>query len=677
MNNPFLEKKYYTPFETVPFDKIRFEHYEEAMREGMKRDDQAIDRLTTSPKPASFDNTIMPKGDRTLSKVSNVFFNLLSADTNDQMDELAQKMSPILTEHSNKIMFNEGLWQRVQAVYKDHRELTAEESMLLDNMYQSFVRHGALLSAEDKKRFAQLQMELSQITLQYQQNMLRDTNVFQLHLESESQLSGLPNSQIEAAALAAKEKGLQGWLFTLHAPSYGPFMTYADDAGLRKRMYMAHGTLCTQGEFNNLPLIPRIVNTRRQLVNLLGYSSFADFVLERRMASDVAHVRKLLDDLLQAYLPTARKEIEEVAELARETQGSDYILQPWDLPYYSHKLKMRRYDIDSEMLRPYFELSRVKEGVFGLATRLYGITFHPNKDIPVYHPDVEAWEVHDADDSLLGILYTDFHPRASKQSGAWMTAFKEQWTDEEDGDSRPHVSVTMNFTKPTETKPALLTLGEVETFLHEFGHSLHALFSKVRFESLSCTNVYWDFVELPSQFMENYVTEPEFLNTFAFHYETGEPIPEELIKRIQLSRNFMVAYACVRQVSFGLLDLAYYTLKEDLDSDIYDFERKAVAPCRLLSSVPEEYIMSTNFSHIMSGGYAAGYYSYKWAEVLEADAFDEFRKHGIFDRTTAQRFRDEILSRGGTEPPMQLYRRFRGAEPTIDALLRRNGIKNG
>lgn len=677
MNNPFLEKKYNTPFETVPFDKIRFEHYEEAMREGMKRDDEDIERLVNNPEPASFDNTIIPKGDRTLSKVSNVFFNLLSADTNDQMDELAQKMSPILTEHSNKIMFNEGLWQRVQAVYKEHRELTAEESMLLDNMYQSFVRHGALLSAEDKKRFAQLQMELSQITLQYQQNMLRDTNVFQLHLESESQLSGLPNSQIEAAALAAKEKGLQGWLFTLHAPSYGPFMTYADDAELRKRMYLAHGTLCTQGEFNNLPLIPRIVNTRRQLVNLLGYSTFADFVLERRMASDVAHVRKLLDDLLQAYLPTARKEIEEVAELARETQGPDYVLQPWDLPYYSHKLKMRRYDIDSEMLRPYFELSRVKEGVFGLATRLYGITFQPNKEIPVYHPDVEAWEVHDADDSLLGILYTDFHPRASKQSGAWMTAFKEQWTDEEDGDSRPHVFVTMNFTKPTETKPALLTLGEVETFLHEFGHSLHALFSKVRFESLSCTNVYWDFVELPSQFMENYVTEPEFLNTFAFHYETGEPIPEELIKRIQLSRNFMVAYACVRQVSFGLLDLAYYTLTEDLDSDIYEFERKAVAPCRLLSSVPDEYIMSTNFSHIMSGGYAAGYYSYKWAEVLDADAFDEFRKHGIFDRTTAQRFRDEILSRGGTEPPMQLYRRFRGAEPTIDALLRRNGIKNG
>ena len=677
MDNPFLEKKYNTPFETVPFDKIRFEHYEEAMREGMKRDDEDIERLVNNPEPASFDNTIIPKGDRTLSKVSNVFFNLLSADTNDQMDELAQKMSPILTEHSNKIMFNEGLWQRVQAVYKDHRELTAEESMLLDNMYQSFVRHGALLCAEDKKRFAQLQMELSQITLQYQQNMLRDTNVFQLHLESESQLSGLPDSQIEAAALAAKEKGLQGWLFTLHAPSYGPFMTYADDAELRKRMYMAHGTLCTQGEYNNLPLIPRIVNTRRQLVNLLGYSNFADFVLERRMASDVAHVRRLLDDLLQAYLPTARKEIEEVAELARETQGPDYILQPWDLPYYSHKLKMRRYDIDSEMLRPYFELSRVKEGVFGLATRLYGITFHPNKEIPVYHSDVEAWEVHDADDSLLGILYTDFHPRASKQSGAWMTVFKEQWTDEEDGDSRPHVSVTMNFTKPTETKPALLTLGEVETFLHEFGHSLHALFSKVRVESLSCTNVYWDFVELPSQFMENYVTEPEFLNTFAFHYETGEPIPEELIKRIQLSRNFMVAYACVRQVSFGLLDLVYYTLKEDLDSDIYEFERKAIDPCRLLSSVPEEYIMSTNFSHIMSGGYAAGYYSYKWAEVLDADAFDEFRKHGIFDRTTAQRFRDEILSRGGTEPPMQLYRRFRGAEPTIDALLRRNGIKNG
>ncbi|MBR4757443.1 MAG: M3 family metallopeptidase, partial [Bacteroidaceae bacterium] len=457
---------------------------------------------------------------------------------------------------------------------------------------------------------------------------------------------------------------------------YGPFMTYAENAELRKKMYMAHMTLCTHdNENNNIPLVPRIVNLRRQLANILGYPTFADFILERRMAKDIPHVQALLHDLLEAYMPTARKELEEVTALARETEGKDYEMQPWDFSYYSHKLRMQRYNIDSEILRPYFELSKVKEGVFGLATRLYGITFHKHTDIDVYHPDVEAWEVRDKDDSYLGILYTDFHPRESKQSGAWMTTYKEQWIDEEDGrDSRPHASVTMNFTKPTETKPALLTLGEVETFLHEFGHSLHALFSQVRFESLSCTNVYWDFVELPSQFMENYATEPEFLNTFARHYETGEPMPQELIDRIIRSKNFMAAYACIRQVSLGMLDMAYYTLTDDFDADVMAFEQEAWKACRLLPQIPGT-CMTTQFGHIMSGGYAAGYYSYKWAEVLDADAFSVFQEHGIFDRETATRFRDEILSRGGTEAPMTLYKRFRGGEPTIDALLKRNGIQ--
>lgn len=676
--NPFLNKTYGTPFDTVPFDKIRFEHYEPAMMEGMKRDEQDIARIVGNPEPPTFDNTIIPKGDRTLSRVSNVFFNLLSADTNDEMDALAQKMSPILTEHSNKIMLNPDLWQRVKAVYADHRPLTPEENTLLENMYQSFVRHGALLSDEDKLRFAQMQKELSQLTLQYQQNMLKETNAFQLHVTDKAELSGLPESQLEAAALAAKERGLEGWVFTLHAPSYGPFMTYADNRQLRHQMYVAHSTLCTHdNENNNLPLIPRIVNLRRQLAALLGYPTFADFVLERRMAGDVAHVMKLLKDLLQAYMPTARKEIAEITALARETEGADYELKPWDLSYYSHKLKMLRYDLDSEMLRPYFELSKVKEGVFGLATRLYGITFTPRPDIAVYHPDVEAWEVTDSDATHLGILYTDFHPRSSKQSGAWMTTFKEQWIDEDDGsDSRPHASVTMNFTKPTETKPALLTLGEVETFLHEFGHSLHALFSKVRFESLSCTNVYWDFVELPSQFMENFAVEPDFLNTFARHYETGEPMPQELIDRILRSKNFMAGYACVRQVSLALLDMAYYTLDHDFEGSVMQFEQEAWRECQMLSTDPTA-CMSSQFGHIMSGGYAAGYYSYKWAEVLDADAFSLFKENGIFDTTTAERFRREILSRGATEPPMELYKRFRGQEPTIDALLRRNGIENG
>ena len=677
MDNPFLNKTYGTLFDTVPFDQIRFEHYEEAMMEGMKRDIADIERITKNPEPPTFENTIIPKGDRTLSKVTTTFFNLISANTNDEMDALAQKMTPLLTEHSNRMMLDPDLWLRVKAVYAEHRPLDTEETTLLDNMYQSFVRHGALLSDEDKQRFTQLQMELSQVTLQYQQNMLKDTNAFQLHITDEKRLSGLPERQCEAAAEAAKEAGKEGWLFTLHSPSYSPFMTYADDRELRRQMYMAHMTLCThEGETNNLPLIPRIVNLRRQLANILGYKTFADFILERRMAQDTQHVEKLLHDLLEAYLPTARRELEEITSLARETEGPDYELQPWDFAYYSHKLKMQRYNIDSEMLRPYFELSRVKEGVFGLATRLYGITFHLRKDIAVYHPDVEAWEVQDQDGSMLGMLYTDFHPRASKQSGAWMTTFKEQWVDEDDGkDSRPHASITMNLTKPTASKPALLTLGEVETFLHEFGHALHALFSRVRFESLSCTNVYWDFVELPSQFMENFVVEPDFLNTFARHYETGEPMPKELIERIIRSKNYLAAYSCVRQVSLGLLDMAYYTLTEDFNADVYEFERKAMTPCQLMRPVPEA-LMSSQFGHIMSGGYAAGYYSYKWAEVLDADAFSVFQQNGIFDRTTAQRLRDEVLSRGATEPPMTLYRRFRGQEPTIDALLRRNGIVN-
>lgn len=673
-DNPFLNKHFGTPFETVPFDKIRFEDYEPAMIEGMKRDDDDIKRIVENAEPPTFENTIIPKGDRTLSRVTTTFFNLLSAHTNDEMDALAQKMAPVLTEHSNKIMLNRELWLRVKAVHDKHRPLTAEEDMLLKDMYQSFVRHGALLSDDDKKSFAQLQMQLSQLTLQFEQNHLKDTNAYQLHITQTQDLSGLPDSQIEAAALAAKEQGKEGWLFTLHAPSYGPFMTYADNAELRRQMYMAHMTLCTKGENNNLPLIPRIVNTRRQLANLLGYDTFADFILEKRMAKDIGHVRKLLKDLLEAYMPTAQRELEEITEIARASEGADYKLQPWDFSYYSHKLRMQRYNLDSEMLRPYFELSRVKDGVFGLAHRLYGITFHKRDDIATYHSDVEAWEVQNEDGTHLGILYTDFHPRSSKQSGAWMTTYREQWIDEESGNNvRPHASVTMNFTKPTETKPALLTLGEVETFLHEFGHALHALFSQVRFESLSCTNVYWDFVELPSQFMENYVTEPDFLNTFARHYETGDPMPQELIDRIILSKNFMVGYSCVRQVSLGLLDLAYYTLTDDFTDDVIQFERMAQKDCQMLPYV-EGACMSTQFGHIMSGGYAAGYYSYKWAEVLDADAFSVFKEHGIFDQDTARRFRHEILSRGATEPPMTLYRRFRGCEPTIEALLVRNGI---
>lgn len=690
--NPFLLERYGTPYETAPFDKIAFEDYEPAMMEGMRRELEAIERIANNPEPPTFENTIDTLPERTLDRVTNIFFNLLSANTNDEMDELAQKMSPLLTEHSNKITHNERLFARIKAVHDNHRPLSPEESTLLDKVYDSFVRSGANLCEEDKQKFNAINMELSQLTLQFSQNHLKETNAFKLYITDEANLAGLPDSARDAARMAAKEEGIEGWVFTLHAPSYNPFMTYADNRELRRQLHTAYRTQCIHdNEHNNEDIVRRIVNLRRQLANLLGYRTWADYVLPKRMAMDTQHVYNLLEQLLEAYLPQAKEEVAAVEALAKELEGDDFQLMAWDFPYYSHKLKMQKYNLDAEMLRPYFELSKVKKGVFGLATTLYGITFHKRTDIPTYHPEAEAWEVKDKDGSYLAILYTDFHPRKSKQSGAWMTSYKEQWMDAEatgnpsegniktiDGqrlvDSRPHVSVTMNFTKPTDEKPALLTLGEVETFLHEFGHALHGIFSQCRFESLSGTNVYWDFVELPSQFMENYAIEPEFLRTFARHYQTDEPLPQELIDRIRESRNFQCAYACIRQVSFGLLDMAYYTLEEDLTGDVRDFENKAWERCQLLPILPEA-CMTVQFGHIMSGGYSAGYYSYKWAEVLDADAFSLFLQNGIFDAKTAESFRQNVLSRGATEPPMVLYKRFRGQEPTIDALLKRNGIK--
>ncbi|MBQ0021155.1 MAG: M3 family metallopeptidase [Bacteroidales bacterium] len=695
--NVFLEK-YKTPYETVPFNEIKFEDYEEAMMEGMRREDADLQRMIDNPEEPTFENTIDTDDDKTLSRVTTTFFNLLSAHTNDEMDALAQKMAPLLTEHSQNIILNEKYFARVKALKEKNPKLTPEEQMLFDNIYEGFERNGATLPEDKKQVFRQLQQELSMLTLQFSQNELKDTNEFTLHITDESELKGLPQTAMDAASLAAKEAGKEGWLFTLHAPSFTPFMTYCENRELRRQMYMARNTLCTHpNEYNNEQVVKRIVNLRREIAQLLGYRNWAEYVLKRRMAEKIENVNDLLEKLIDAYLPAARQELAEVEAIAKQHEGDDFQLMPWDFAHYSHLLKMERYNIDAEMLRPYFELKRVKEGVFGLATRLYGITFHKRDDIQVYHPEVEAWEVRDENDQFLAVLYTDFHPRKSKQSGAWMTSYKEQWqqkvksgkvrvkSDGEDVtseeakgktiDSRPIVSVTMNFTKPTETAPALLTLSEVETFLHEFGHALHGMFSKVRFEALSCTNVYWDFVELPSQFMENYAIEPEFLHTFARHYQTDEPIPDDLIDRIRKSRNFNVAYACIRQVSFGLLDMAYYTMDVPFDEDVKAFEKKVWERIQLMPTV-DEACMSVQFGHIMSGGYSAGYYSYKWAEVLDADAFSVFQQEGIFNKDTAARFRNEVLSRGGTEPPMTLYKRFRGGEPSIDALLRRNGILN-
>ena len=674
--NPFFEP-YRTPHDTVPFDRIRLEHFEEAFMEGIRRDNEQIEKTINNPEKPTFDNTIINTEEDEgyydlLSRVSTVFFNLLSAETNDEMDALAQKMQPILTQHANDVRLNPRLFERIRYVHLHHRKLTPEEKMLLDNCYEGFVRSGALLDEAGKQKLRELTEEASMLGLQFSQNLLKEQKAFSLDITDESQLDGLPETAREAAALTAKEQGKQGWVFTLDIPSYSPFMTYSTQRELRKQLYMARNTICThQNSENNLAICQRLINLRRELAQLLGYKTYADYVLRRRMATNSRNVYKLLNDLIDAYKPTALKERDELRKLAHKDVDK---IKPWDSGFYSHKLQMKKYNIDQEMLRPYFELSKVIDGVFGLANKLYGITFKENNDIPVYHPDVKAYEVFDKDGSFLAVFYADFHPRKGKQSGAWMTEYQGQYIDKKGENVRPHVSVVMNLTKPTEDKPALLTLGEVETFLHEFGHSLHGMFANTRFESLSGTNVWWDFVELPSQFMENFAIEKEFLRTFAFHYQTGEPLPDELINRIVKSRNFMAATACLRQVSFGLLDMAYYTQREAFTADIIPFEKKAWQKA-ILGEQLEDTCMTVQFSHIMAGGYAAGYYSYKWAEVLDADAFAVFKRHGIFDQQTAQRFRDCILSKGGTEHPMTLYKNFKGSEPTIDALLKRNGIK--
>ena len=679
--NPFLEP-YNTPHDTVPFDRIRLEDYEEAFMEGIRRDNEQIEKTINNPEKPTFDNTIINTEEDEgyydlLSRVSTVFFNLLSAETNDEMDALAQKIQPILTQHANDVRLNPRLFERIRQVHLHHRKLTPEEKMLLDNCYEGFVRSGALLDEAGKQKLRELTEEASMLSLQFSQNLLKENKAFNLHITDEAQLDGLPETAREAAALTAKEMGQQGWVFTLDMPSYSPFMTYSTQRELRKQLYMARNTVCTHdNEENNLAICKRLINLRREIAQLLGYKTYADYVLKRRMASNTRNVYKLLDDLIDAYKPTAVKEREELKRTLPRPIQKEGGMKPWDSAFYTHQLQMKKYNLDQEMLRPYFELKNVIKGVFGLANKLYGITFKENNNIPVYHPDVKAYEVFDKDGSFLAVFYADFHPRKGKQGGAWMTEFQGQYIDKKGENVRPHVSVVMNLTKPTEEKPALLTLGEVETFLHEFGHSLHGMFANTRFESLSGTNVWWDFVELPSQFMENYAIEKEFLRTFAFHYQTGEPLPDELIQRIVKSRNFMAATACLRQVSFGLLDMAYYTQRKEFAADIIPFEKKAWKKA-ILGEQLKDTCMTVQFSHIMAGGYAAGYYSYKWAEVLDADAFSVFKKNGIFDQQTAQRFRDEVLSKGGTEHPMTLYKRFRGGEPTIDALLKRNGIKRG
>ena len=664
---------YATPHNTLPFDRITVDDVRRAIAEGIATENKEIDSIANNPDAPTFANTLVAfehTGEQ-LEAATTYMYNQLSANTNDDLEALAQEMAPVLAAHSSDIMLNERLFRRIAAVREQAETLEGEDRMLLEKVYSAFERSGATLSAEGKERFRAITQELSQLSLTFSQNILKETNAFTLHLTHKEDVDGLPPTALEAAAQAARDRNLDGWVVTLQAPSYVPFMTYATNRALRQKLYTAYNTKCTHpNEHNNFEVVRRLVNLRQELAQLLGYPTYADYVFKRRMAENCANVYDLLDRLIDAYKDPARHDVAAVERLAKEEQGTDFKLQPWDFSFFSHKLQKRLYDIDAEMLRPYFELSAVCRGIFGLATRLYGITFRRNESIPVYHPDVEAYEVLDADGSFLAVLYADYFPRESKQGGAWMTSYKE----ESDGTNRPHVAITMNLTKPTAATPALLTLSEVQTFLHEFGHALHGIFANTKYQSLSGTNVYWDFVELPSQFMENFSVEREFLTTFARHYQTGEPLPDELIDRIVRSRNFNAAYACMRQVSFGLLDMAYYTLRQPLADDIRSFEHHAWQKAQLLPALPDA-CMTVQFSHIMSGGYSAGYYSYKWAEVLDADAFECFREEGIFNPATARRFRTELLAKGGTQRPMDLYLAFRGKKPTIDALLKRDGIK--
>ena len=675
IQNPLLAT-YHTPYNTAPFHLIKTEHYEPAILKSMEMQDEEIDAIVNNPEQPTFDNTIvaLEGSGATLDRATTILGNLLSAETSDELQAIAQRVMPKLSEHNNNISLNEKLFARIKAVYEspESAQLNQEDRMLLDKTYDGFIRNGANLPEADKERFRQISSELSVLTLQFSQNNLNETNSYELPLTLE-QLDGVPESAIESYAQTAKEKGKEGYIVTLHAPSFIPFMKYGRNRELRKQLYMAYNTQCIQdNENNNTEIVKKLVNLRLERAQLLGFQTAADYVLTKRMAENSQNVYQLLNQLLEAYTPTAHKEVAEVVALAKELEGEDFELMPWDWAYYSEKLKEKLFNLNEEELRPYFELSKVIEGVFGLATRLYGITFQKNEEIPVYHPDVETYEVFDENQELLAILYTDFHPRASKRSGAWMTSFKEQWKDE-NGNSRPHVSITMNFTKPSANKTALLTFSEVNTFLHEFGHALHGMFANTTYQSLSGTNVYWDFVELPSQIMENFAIEKEFLNTFAKHYQTNEPIPAEMIQRIVDASNFNVAYACLRQLSFGLLDMAWYTRTEPFDGDVRSYEKEAWAKTQLLPNVPEA-CMTVQFSHIMAGGYSAGYYSYKWAEVLDADAFSLFKEKGIFSKEVANSFREHVLSKGGTEHPMTLYKRFRGQTPDIDALLKRNGI---
>lgn len=676
MENPLLSPSP-LPYGAPQFDKISDEHYLPAFKAGIAEAKAEIDAITSNTEEPSFENTIvaLEQSGRTLSQVAGIFYNLMEAHTNDQMQAIAEEISPMMTEYSMYVSLNEPLFQRVKAVYdkKSSLNLSKDEEKLLEESFKSFARGGALLSEEDKKTYSKYQEELSLLTLQFSKNVLAATNAYHLNLTDEADLAGLPNYVKQMGAQAAAERGQQGWTFDLSQPSYSPFMKYSSRSDLRKTLYTAYNSKALGGELDNTDICKQIASLRMKIAQLLGYQTYADYALEERMAQNTANVLNLLDELMTPSLPAARAEVEEIFAFAKRNGYEESELQAWDFSYWSEKYKDENYALSDEQLKPYFQLESCIDAVFGLATRLYGLQFELREDIPGYHEDVDVYDVKDADGRHLALFYTDFFPRASKRGGAWMTNFREQSIV--DGvEYRPFVSIVTNFSKPTADAPSLLTHDELTTFLHEFGHALHGIMAEGRFESMSGTNVARDFVELPSQIMENWAYEAEYLKPFAKHYQTGEEIPTELIDKIIDSKNYLSAYYQVRQLHFGILDMAWHNVSEAHSADALEVERTALKPYLTLPVV-DGTMISTSFSHIFSGGYSAGYYSYKWSEVLEADAFSLFKEKGIFSTEVAQSFRDNILSRGSVEPEAVLYRNFRGHDPEPQALLDKLGIK--
>ena len=672
---------FFSEFKTIngliPFNYVSNSDYEPAVDKGIECQMQEIQAIVDQKEEPSFENTIvaLERSGAMLNRVLGVMYPMLSANADEELMKISERVSPKLSEHESNITLNEGLWKRVKYVYDncDKSKLSTEDKMLLEKTYIGFVSSGASLEGADREKFRELSAKISKLSLKFGQNVLRELNTYEMWLNKED-LTGLPESAVEAAKYAAKAKGKDdAYLFTLHAPSYGPFLKYSSRRDLREKMYKMYYMRNTKGEYSNIDVIKELSYSRYELAKLLGYKNYADYVLRRRMAESVENVYGLLDQLRDSYRKVQIKDLKELEEFATKLEGKKMKLEPWDYSYYSTKLKDSKYSINDELLRPYFELSNVVKGVFGLATKLYGLNFTQDFNAQIFNPEVKAYDVTDSEGNFVGIIYTDFFPRATKRSGAWMTGFRDQSIDATGKNIRPIVSITMNFTRPTENKPSLLTYSEVETFLHEFGHALHGLLTNCRYASLSGTSVYRDFVELPSQFNENFLPQKEFLDSFAKHYLTGEPIPQDLIDKIIASSQFGAAYACIRQLNFGYLDMAWHTITEKV-TDPFDFEANALKDV-LIFPITENCITSTQFSHIFSGGYAAGYYSYKWAEVLDADAFAKFKEDGLFNQATAKSFKDNILSKGGSEHPMTLYKRFRGCEPSIDALLERDGIK--